>query len=300
MVSGQTLKYRCTRRTFHPASVIRCGSAFGLIPLQNGECRHFCRHSAQRGSVLIVSLFLSLLFFQIGCDDDPLMRVEDMIAQGNYRIALEMLDDDSLTDVRAQRLRILALFVEGRTAEGWDGIHQALTSDSTNGHLFAETLLEACEVIVREKKRCIETTALLDSCIVLDPARKDDALKLAYQRSFEYLAVVGDSGYWLMEFAVRHDPDMLNRLRGRNPIFARRYEDIGGTFHILRNTKAMIERLRLVSGSISDLTDLSRQIHRSGWVFAIDDIGDGNYRLTASATARHPHGVPEGTVLTIQ
>ncbi|MDP8227909.1 MAG: hypothetical protein P9M15_00485 [Candidatus Electryoneaceae bacterium] len=253
------------------------------------------------GAVLIVSVFLTFLLFHIGCDDDPLMQVEGMIAQGNYRAALEMLDKDSLTDVRAQRLRILALFVEGYTDEGWIGLHQALASDSTNREVFAETLLRAASIIVREKKRCRESIVLLDSCIVLDPAKKDEALKLAFQRSFEYLAVIGDTGYWLMEFTIRHKPEMFGSLRGRNPIFAKRYEDIGKTFQLLHSTKAMIERLRRVDDAFTDdMTDLTRQMYRSGWTFEIRNTDSGNYLITATVTGRHPLGIPEGTVLTLQ
>jgi len=261
------------------------------------------------------------------CANDPLNDVEGLIADYNFKGALNKLDElngDYDDAARSRRLRGLALLVEGRTDEAFAELDRTDENGlRTVGEDEAKILLRAASVIIREKDRYNEAITLLDSSISYDPSIQDEALELAWIKSLEYLEVPGVGGYYLVEFLTRYDTKTPLKLQRRNETIARIYK------HSFRRTgnpklvysqryeemKRIIGDLELIGGAIEryrrvwkrmpvDLYELKNSgqlgtvsVNQKGWRLAMINRGKGKYKVTATALKDNPGEVLIGTCM---
>ncbi len=250
----------------------------------------------------LILLILASVTVLIGCNNNHLHQAEQHIAQGNYLKALEQLNSQATDDVHSRYLKALALFVEGKPDHAWRVIDQLEPSDRAK---CGETLLRAATIIAREKARYREVIQLVDSCIVIYPDIKDEALNVVWSRGIEYLDVKGDAGYWMLLFFEKYDTQMRKRLRGREPKIAKRFKDMDATYQQLRRIDNAVVSYRNSHGrlppNLSALL-LDERNHQSllylqGWDFDIRPDSVNGYQVVAIAQLRHPVGVIAGTVL---
>ncbi len=255
---------------------------------------------------LLIGSGLTLTFLG-GCDDDPLERAENLIADYRFSEALDVLDElesAPVDSIHYHCLRALALFVEGRSSDGFAEIRSLHASIPEADGESARTMLKAARVVVREKSRVREAIALLDSALVGDPGLKDEVLRLAWTRGVEYLSCRGDAGYQLMQFTIERDPLALGRLRGFNPNLAERYAEMETVKRQLDGLAARIDSFRARYGrdprSLAELVRTAgatgMDTSRAGWRFALRWL-DGELRVTAESKINRPHGVPWPTML---
>jgi len=255
-------------------------------------------------------VFYFLIVNLTGCNNDRFDQVKEMIAAYNFTSALDMLsnmNDSDMNEVRFHRLRALALFVEGDMEAGFLELSQVepeLENEPKSRLESGRILFEAAEVIIREKNRVNESIALLDSAITCDPGIKNEVMQLAWQRTIEYIAVPGDVGYRLLQFAVRHDPKVLGRLRGFNRSYMKRYEEMQTVemqlyklYDIFINYRNKHKRNPLsLQDMVQNKTISQRDTSRTGWHFRLESIND-TIRVVAEALPRHPADVQMSTIM---
>jgi len=247
--------------------------------------------------------FSLIIFFLLGCNRNTLRLAEADLAANNFAGALKTLQTADSTSAVTARLKALALLVEERPVEAFREIAKSRLIDSTGQHATAHIFFRAASAIVREKDRTIEVSALLDSALTLDPGLKDQVINLAWQRGMEYLAMSGDDGYRLMNYAIRHDEDALGRLRGRDMILARRFDEFSAAEQQLPLLQTAAGSFRQQNGRApSSVEELAAAFPdnplsgRSGWTYAFIPNGP---RIAVEARAKlgNPYGIPAGTLL---
>ena len=250
---------------------------------------------------------LVLTFFIVGCINDPLDYAESLIDEYNYTEAHEVLtglSDSEVDPSRLHSLRARALFVEGYTSLGFEDLNASVENNYLNDYDCAETMLRAADVIIREKNRVREVVVLLDSSISRDPGVKNRAVDLAWKRAVEYLLMRGIDGYILMQFVIRHDPQMKSRLRAYNINLSKRYDDISeidrrihGWLDVLDDFYSSNERDPLSFNEfVTTMTPTRIDTVRDGWQFSMSTIED-TLRFIAKSRLKHPLGIQLGTVL---
>lgn len=245
----------------------------------------------------------SLLLILVSCSNDPLSSAEIYIAEYNFVGALKALEDSSsvgIDPMRYHRLSAIALINEGYVYKGIEEARQVSESSTDN----AKTLVSAAALMLRESRFVRDVGAVLDSAIAWDPSLKSEILDLIWSRALEYLNNRTDAGYVLVDFAVKYEPLMINRLESFNPEFKKRYLEYRSVDTFLhqwansalkfklsrnRNPSSFAELMEFMQVQTSDTT---REGWRINWVSDDDKV-----ILKAEAKFKTPSQIPWGTIL---
>lgn len=249
-----------------------------------------------------------LLLCVASCMKSPLDDVQQMVNLFNFEsalIELRELDPDIRGSDEGVRLETYALLAEGRLDEGFWKIHSALKTSPDNQEEFAQIILDAAGVVIRESSRSFIAVALLDSCIKFDPNRKTEVLKLAWDRSLEYLKVKGDAGFRLLEFANKHDPQTISRLKSSKRVLARRYDEMVLVRIHLQSLDEQAAEFRQKFGRYpSSLKEMAQKSldgqlasSRQGWDVKMIILPDGAIGFQAEALRNNQGKVPAGTIM---
>jgi hypothetical protein len=237
-----------------------------------------------------------------GCQTDVLTQAEDMIQAYEFETAIELLDSLDISKKSEGRLRLLrakAHLISGDRGFAYAELkfHDDYHSNSTNAS--AKVLLESANIISREKERSQEVVDILDSIIIRDVGLKNEALNIAWSRGIEYIDLIGDDGLRYFAFAAKHDPKVLGRLRGFNPQYARRYDELSKVDQLVKKLSLdlnfFIKRTGHNPKSISEIIDKNKLItgnySRKGWDISLESIDD-TLRVVAKANSKCPFEIP--------
>lgn len=256
-------------------------------------------------------LTLFLLWSAIsGCANKPLDQAEKMIENYDFLLAVEYLSsihDDDVDQIRYRELVAQASVINGQTDAGFEEIRiiEAATGDVSKPRRKTATLIfQAATLIIREKHRVAEAISLFDSVLVRDPSLQEDVLDLVWYRALEYLEVSGDGGYRLIEFALKHDTNVLGRLRGFNRSLANRYDEINRVKQQLAKLDGSLQRFKKwngrdpenLAGLATFAPTLATDTLRKGWRFRLEPRA-GSSVVVAEALVHNPQGVIRGTIL---
>ena len=262
--------------------------------------------------ILIVFVYIFSSFIFTGCNNDPLLEVEQYTSTYDFTTALELLnslDSEEVDSLRLYHLTALSLLVEGKLKSGFALINrtESYFKDSKYAeerYKTAQVLKNAAEVLIREQDRVDEAIMVMDSALARDPALKEEISSLVWTRGIEYISIRGRAGYDLFNFMKTVEPGTIGRLRGYNKIFQKRFEDMRDVDYEIRklvrpmkdfkkkfkrNPKSLVELLTVFSKIPFDM-------NRKGWNFYLTPK-EGILRIAGETNDKHPLKIPTGTIL---
>ncbi len=260
-----------------------------------------------RRIVKLLSALVLLIAGFSGCERDPLLRVENLIADYDYAEAIELLHglpDVPLDTLRCIHLKALVFLIERQPKRGYRQLELLPGHEDERRQTSAAILYEAAKIVIREKNRIDEAIALLDSAKSFDPGLSNNIINLLWSRAIEYLHNRGDAGYRLMRHAIESDPMILGRLRGYNRKLTDRYQEMDriqkrlDKWSEVLNNQTIVQKHNLnnLAEFISRIPSLPTDTTESGWRFDLRKDEDG-FQFIAEADHKNPMGIPWKTVL---
>lgn len=237
-----------------------------------------------------------------GCGKDPATKAQSFAATFEYQTALKVLNSAAAdsSDPEISEMKAVALFVEFRPQDAEREVtrFRKLSPDPAIGS--AKIFFRAAQTILREKDRVSEAMMLLDSAAALDPSLRPAITAVVVQRGTEYLSMSDDSGFRLIRYAEQLDPETVTKLRARDPMVARRYEEIGALLQSLPRVQqagtVFYSIHNRVPAGINELMGSSEGfagLGRKGWGYAFN-LSDGRVTVDARPVRDNFFGLPLG------